>query len=175
MPISLTDIGDAVYMWLLPSLRSVGACVWPWLPERVVVVHIPCVLLPPPGVREKAGRRQSTGLMQRVCNAPLKELPATLPSTHLTHANSLHTATAVPHIPRPSQTAQAGSLLRTTSFSCSLGRFSFSLGRGLTACASALGAHFRLRQLGRGRGALWRLGGRHLHLVGRGVDVLHPE
>ena len=26
------------------SLRSVGACVWPWLPERVVVVHIPCVL-----------------------------------------------------------------------------------------------------------------------------------
>ena len=20
-----------------------GACVWPWLPERVVVVHIPCV------------------------------------------------------------------------------------------------------------------------------------
>ena len=31
-------------MWLLPSLRSVGACVWPWLPERVVVVHIPCVL-----------------------------------------------------------------------------------------------------------------------------------
>ena len=110
-------------------------------------------------------------MMQRVCNAPLKELPATLPSTHLTHANSLHTATAVPHIPRPSQTAQAGSLLRTTSFSCSLGRFSFSLGRGLTACASALGAHFRLRQLGRGRGALWRLGGRHLHLVGRGVRV----
>ena len=47
----------------------------------------------------------------------------------------------------------------------------FSLGRGLTACASALGAHFRLRQLGRGRGALWRLGGRHLHLVGRGVRV----
>lgn len=46
--------------------------------------------------------------MQRVCNAPLKELPATLPSTHLTHANSLHTATAVPHIPRQSQTAQAG-------------------------------------------------------------------
>ena len=63
---------------------------------------------PPPGAREKAGRRQSTGLMQRVCNAPLKELPATLPSTHLTHANSLHTATAVPHIPRQSQTAQAG-------------------------------------------------------------------
>ena len=31
-------------VWLLPSLRSVGACVWPWLPERVVVVHIPCVL-----------------------------------------------------------------------------------------------------------------------------------
>ena len=29
-------------VWLLPSLRSVGACVWPWLPERVVVVHIPC-------------------------------------------------------------------------------------------------------------------------------------
>ena len=27
------------------TLRSVGACVWPWLPERVVVVHIPCVLL----------------------------------------------------------------------------------------------------------------------------------
>ena len=27
-------------VWLLPSLRSVGACVWPWLPERVVVVHI---------------------------------------------------------------------------------------------------------------------------------------
>ena len=24
-------------VWLLPSLRSVGACVWPWLPERVVV------------------------------------------------------------------------------------------------------------------------------------------
>ena len=46
--------------------------------------------------------------MQRVCNAPLKELPATLPSTHLTHANSLHTATAVPHIPHQSQTAQAG-------------------------------------------------------------------
>jgi hypothetical protein len=31
-------------VWLLPSLRSVGACVWPWLPERVVVVHMPCVL-----------------------------------------------------------------------------------------------------------------------------------
>ena len=32
-------------VWLLPSLRSVGECVWPWLlPERVVVVHIPCVL-----------------------------------------------------------------------------------------------------------------------------------
>jgi hypothetical protein len=31
-------------VWLLPSLRSVGACVWPWLPERVVVLHIPCVL-----------------------------------------------------------------------------------------------------------------------------------
>jgi hypothetical protein len=31
-------------VWLLPSLRSVEACVWPWLPERVVVVHIPCVL-----------------------------------------------------------------------------------------------------------------------------------
>ena len=31
-------------VWLSPSLRSVGACVWPWLPERVVVVRIPCVL-----------------------------------------------------------------------------------------------------------------------------------
>ena len=40
----------------------------------------------------------------------LKELPATLPSTHLTHANELtaHAATVVPHIPRQSQTAQAG-------------------------------------------------------------------
>jgi hypothetical protein len=28
-------------------LRSVGACVWPWLPERVVVVAIPCVLITP--------------------------------------------------------------------------------------------------------------------------------
>ena len=27
-------------VWLSPSLRSVGACVWPWLPERVVVVHM---------------------------------------------------------------------------------------------------------------------------------------
>ena len=25
-------------------ILRVGACVWPWLPERVVVVHIPCVL-----------------------------------------------------------------------------------------------------------------------------------
>ena len=62
----------------------------------------------------------------------------TLPSTHLTHANSLHTATAVPHIPRQSQTAQAGVapshylffLLTWPLF------VSFSLGRGLTACAS---------------------------------------
>ena len=30
---------------------------------------------PPPGAREKAGSRQSTGSMQSVCNAPLKELP----------------------------------------------------------------------------------------------------
>ena len=28
-------------VWLLPSLRSVAACVWPWLPERVV--DVPCV------------------------------------------------------------------------------------------------------------------------------------
>ena len=27
-------------VWLSPSLRNVAACVWPWLPERVVVVHI---------------------------------------------------------------------------------------------------------------------------------------
>jgi len=110
-------------------------------------------------------------LMQRVCNAPLKELPATLPSTHLTHANSLHTATAVPHIPRQSQTAQAGVAPTHYLFFLLTWPLFFSLGRGLTACASALGAHFRLRQLGRGRGALWRLGGRHLHLVGRGVRV----
>ena len=32
------------YTVYLLTLRSVGACVWPWLPERVVVVHIPCVL-----------------------------------------------------------------------------------------------------------------------------------
>ena len=43
---------------------------------------------PPPAAREKAGKEAvSTGLMQRVCNAPLRELPATLPSNHLTHAN----------------------------------------------------------------------------------------
>ena len=34
--------------------------------------------------------------------------PSQHPLVHLTHANSLHTATAVPHIPRQSQTAQAG-------------------------------------------------------------------
>ena len=129
---------------------------------------------PPPEARKKAGRRQSTtGLMQRVCNAPFfkKELPATLPSTHLTHANSLHTATAVPQITRQSQTAQAGVAPSHYLFFLLTWPLFFFTGRGLTACASALGAHFRLRQLGRGRGALWRLGGRHLHLVGRGVRV----
>ena len=70
--------------------------------------EFPTTTTPPEGHARKPGRRQSTGLIQRVCNAPLKELPATLPSTHLTHANSLHTATAVPHIPYQSKPAQAG-------------------------------------------------------------------
>ena len=46
--------------------------------------------------------------MERVFNAPFKELPANLPTHPPTHANSLHTATAVPHIPRQSKPAQAG-------------------------------------------------------------------
>ena len=110
--------------------------------------------------------------MQRefVICAPLKELPATLPSTHLTHANSLHTATAVPHIPRQSQTAQAGVAPTHYLFFLLTWPLFFSLGRGLTACASALGAHFRLRQLGRGRGALWRLGGE----ADDGDEVMYP-
>ena len=108
--------------------------------------------------------------MERVCNALLKELPANLPTHPPTHANSLHTATAVPHIPRQSKPAQAGLAPTHYLFSRSL-RPLPRLGRGLAACASALVAHVRRRQRGRGRGALWRRGGRHLHVVWHGVRV----
>ena len=78
--------------------------------------------------------------MERVCT-PLKELPANLPTHPPTHANSLHTATAVPHIPRQSKPAQAdphrpGSLPRTTPLLAHLAA-AFSL---IAACASALAA-----------------------------------
>ena len=38
----LTTVFVLEILFLL--ILRVGACVWPWLPERVVVVHIPCVL-----------------------------------------------------------------------------------------------------------------------------------
>ena len=37
-------------VWLSPSLRSVGASVWPWLPERVVFVHMIDRVSPPAAV-----------------------------------------------------------------------------------------------------------------------------
>jgi hypothetical protein len=56
-------------VWLSPSLRSVGACVWPWLPERVVVVHIEDMYYRVYYSGRRALRKQKGGPLPRFLSA----------------------------------------------------------------------------------------------------------
>ena len=132
-------------------------------------------ITPPQVQARKAGRRESAGWREFVMRLSKNYRP-TFPRTHprtrtrCTQRPQCHTSLANLNPHRRTRTGRARShALPLSSLTCP--RPSRSLGRGLAACASALAAHLRRRQLGRCRGALWRRDGRHLHLVWRGVRV----